>query len=244
MSESRSDDRNKDSIILDEAPGKRFFVDSIDFTRTPDAQSLSVEIEHSGGNSVVKLTTENTEDLEKLVLDYMEKAKALDPGVNLNFAEIVWDSDSDLSLVLSITLPHQIGILSDEGFKLQELAQSISETTGNRMSVEFSEYQRGNLLPLKIPKNFQSITFEVNQKLMWAEMAADGLKESVRNQQFERRVREPYKRPGESKTAILRKVIWKIDTPKTREYSAIVLITIITYVVCLVLCTWIESLKH
>jgi len=244
MSESKSDDKTRDAVVLDDAPGKRFFVDSIEFTRTQDSQSLPVEIEHSGGSTIATLTTENTEDLEKLVLDYMEKAKTLDEGINLNFAEIVWDSDNDLSLVISITLPHQVGILSDEGFRLQELAQVISETTGNRMSVEFSEYQRGNLLPLKVPKNYQSITFEANQKIMWARMAADGFKETVRNQHFERRVREPHKRPNEIKTAILRQVIWKIDTAKTREYSAIVLITIITYVVCLVLCAWIESLKH
>jgi hypothetical protein len=244
MSEPKSDDRSRDPIVLDEAPGKRFFIESIEFTRTPEAQSLPVEIEYSGGKTVVTLTTENTEDLEKLVLEYMEKAKAIDQGVDLNYAEIVWDSDRDLVLVLCITLPHQVGILSDEGFKLQELAQSMSETNGNPMSIEFFEYQRGNVLPLKIPKNFQSSTFEYHQKVMWARMAADGFKEAVRNQHFERRVREPHKRPDVSKAAILRQVVWKIDSPKTREYSAIVLITIMTYVACLILCTWIESLKH
>lgn len=230
------------SITLDEAPGKTFIVDGIDFSRTTDAQILRVEVDSDGKKVPVTLQTENTEEMERLVVEFMEKAQAVCSDVTLNFAELVWDYDDDnnLHLALSLTLPANVGILSDEGFKLQELGQLLSENSGNPLSLEFSEFRRGNVLPLKLPAKFQSRTFEFHQKMMWARMALEGLNASKAGKPFEVQLRKKH----EKKIPILRQVIWKIDTPKTREYSAIVIITIVTYFLCVALCVWIESLKR
>ncbi|MBX3150388.1 hypothetical protein KF728_09590 [Candidatus Obscuribacterales bacterium] len=244
MSEQEKPDAGREAVTLPGIPGKKFYFDSIDFNRTEHAQTLSVKVDHQLGTMTANLRTENTEDLERLVLEYMEKARVIVPDVRLNFAEIVWESDEELSLVLSITLPVGIGIMSDEGFKLQDLAQLISDTSGNRVSVEYSEYRRGNIIPLKIPAEFQSNTFQEHQKLMWAHMALDGMARGAGDRGFEQRLRDKPKHLGAENGSILRQIMWKIDTPKTREYSAIILITIITYVVCLFLCAWIESLKR
>lgn len=244
MSEATESNVKREGITLDEAPGKKFYVDSIEFKRSSDAQKLSVEVEHSNGIAIANVQTENTEDLERLVLQYMEKARSIQADLRLNFAEIVWESDEDLSLVVSIKLPPDVGIMSDQGFKLQELAQVISDTSGNAISAEYTEFRRGNIIPLKIPREFQSDTFEFHQKMMWARMASDGFEQALRNQHFEQRVKIRPQLVGEKKVSILRQIVWRIDTPKTREYSAIVIITIVTYVACLILCTWIESLKR
>lgn len=228
-------------VTFEEAPGLKFFVDSIDFERTPESQKLTVRIEHGDGFTDAILTTENTEDIEHLVIQYMEKAREILPDVHLNFAEIAWNSDGEIGLNLSVKLPAHVGILSDEGFKLQELAQVQSENTGNSLSLEFSEYFRGNLFPLKVPVEFQSQTFRAHQQTMWAEMALQGFQKNVRDFQYTKNVREPIR---EKPTPILRQIMWKVDTPKTREYSAIILLTIVTYIAMVILCAWIESLKR
>lgn len=241
MSEPTNQNESDSPVTFEEAPGKKFFVDSIEFARTPDAQSLAVRIDHGNGTAVATLSTENTEDMERLVIEYMERAQAVVPDLYLNFAEIVWNSDKDLCLNLSVNLPGHVGILSDEGFKLLELAQVITENSGNTLSVEFSEYLRGNVIPLRIPSKFQSLTFKAHQQMMWAGMALEGFKENRTDMQYGRRVRE---QRVEKKVPILRQIMWKIDTPKSREYSIIVVITVVTYLITMILCAWIESLKR